>query len=108
MRFYIPLTISTNDIYAGLHYQVRRMHKNLYRAVPIEDKERITDFPCHLSFHFCIENNFDISNLSYMQKLIEDVMVKQGVLPNDSRKYVSGITITAEKSKDNYCEITQA
>ena len=42
-----------------------------------------------------------MSNHAYMQKLVEDGLVACGVIPDDSQKYVNGISTTAEKIRDD-------
>jgi hypothetical protein len=103
--FHIPLELSLNKIYAGGHWSNRSYHKNLYRKVPFT-AQPVTEYPVHCHYHFIQPNNYDISNLAYQVKLVEDCLVKKSVLKNDSRKYVSGVTITAEQGKENICRIT--
>ena len=55
-------------------------------------------YPVHIHYHFKLAGSrLDIDNHSYMGKLCLDALVAVGVLPGDEQKYVSGITITAEK-----------
>lgn len=103
MKLTIPILekISLNNIYAGVHWSVRNQH--------VEDADtavayapRITEYtgryPVHVHYHFKLAGTaLDISNYAYMVKLIEDALVKHGVLKGDAPKYVAGITTTAEK-----------
>lgn len=102
--FHLPFTESTNKIYSGVHYTIRSKHKKKFRAVPIVAKP-VTEYPVKCHYHFMIPNNFDTSNHSYLQKLIEDSLVKANILKNDSKKYVNSIEITAEKSDNMTCEV---
>lgn len=109
MKFYLPVILSTNEFYSGKHWAKRKNIKDQYRNVPFT-AEPITNYPVNCHYTFYIPNNYDTSNLSIMMKLIEDCLVKKGILENDSRKYVRRITMEAVKSNEGYCEIeiTQA
>lgn len=103
--FFIPERISTNKIYSGIHWTKRNAHKDLYQGVPFV-AGKIKKFPVHVTYNFVFKSRlYDVSNLSYMVKLIEDCLVKKGVLPDDSAAYVSGITTTIKKGDDDVCYI---
>ena len=104
IRFELPIVVSTNKFYESKHWTFRNKIKNQYRDVAFTG-EIITEYPVDCHYTFYIANNFDTSNLSIMQKLIEDCLVKKGILKNDSPKYVNRISIGRVKSKESYCEI---
>jgi hypothetical protein len=63
-------------------------------------------FPVAVHYHFRLHGKgLDISNHAYMVKMVEDALVSGGVLPGDTQKYVSKITITSEVIKDGYDEV---
>lgn len=103
--FPLPFIESTNKIYAGIHWSDRNKHKDQYRAIPFK-KVNIQDFPVDVHYHFMSDcRTMDSSNLTYCAKLIEDCLVKSGVLPDDNQKHVKHFTTSYEKSKDNLCLI---
>ncbi len=96
----VPLSAMTmNKMYSGLHFSVRtRMAKIWHKTVgleclagkikPIDEKH----FPVCIatrSFFKVKNRKRDTSNCYLPNKLIEDGLVKQGILPDDSQKYVS-------------------
>jgi len=97
----LPLKISTNKIYAGVHWTKREQHKQVYRALftgEILKAIKPPKTPCHIVFNFFWEKRpLDSTNCSYIAKIIEDCFVQSGILKDDSPKYVSGVTITSQK-----------
>ena len=104
ITFHLPLKISTNKIYAGIHWTQRNKHKELFRAVPFVAKP-VDKYPVKCHYHFELDGRgLDLLNCSYLAKMIEDCLVHKGILKDDSQKYVSEIKITASKG-DNVCRI---
>ena len=105
MVFDMPLKISCNIIYAGVHYRYRMKHKALYRwevlrACKSQNIQTISDYPVTLSFRFGFSKNaLDSSNCSYMAKLIEDGLVQNEILKNDDIKFVKRIILESYKSE---------
>lgn len=102
MKYVIPIPekVSLNKIYAGIHFSQRSRHKNDYYLAVLSSKPKkyTGPFPVHVRYHFKLSGpSLDISNHAYMQKMVEDGLVACEVLPEDDQKFVSGITITAEK-----------
>ncbi len=64
--------------------------------------------PCTLEIHWVEPNNRrDCDNISFGLKFIQDALVEIGVLPDDSRKYITGITHTFTTDKTNpHIEVT--
>ena len=99
--FTVPLDImvSTNKIYAGMNHFHRTQLKNDYHWMIKKVKKHIQkphSFPVKIMYHFSFRGRvFDSSNCSFMQKMLEDALVKEGFLPDDSYQYVwfNGITI---------------
>lgn len=94
---FIPFIGETmNKIYAGIHFRKRSKHKNESReAVKTISLEPFTR-PVSLTFIAILgkgQRSWDCSNYSYTAKLIEDGLVKAGILVDDSNKYVKRFTI---------------
>ena len=93
-QFDMVLKISTNEIYSGCHFRTRMKHKQAfkYEVIRVVRKMKIKPvdtYPVSLNFSFYFEKTLlDSSNCSYMAKMIEDALVKEGVLKNDSPQYV--------------------
>jgi hypothetical protein len=104
--FHLPLKISANAIYAGIHWTKRNKHKQLFQAVPFVAKP-ITKYPVICHYHFVLSGRLlDITNLFYMTKLQEDSLVNKGILRNDTPQFVSEIRTTIESGKEDVCYIT--
>ena len=103
------LKMSTNKIYAGIHYRTRTKHKENYRLITktIFNKLEPIEGKVDLSFTFYFAKNaLDSSNCSYMAKMIEDCLVEYGVLKDDTIKYVGKFSVTSFKSENkekDYC-----
>jgi len=106
----IPEKISLNKIYAGIHYRVRNAQKDDYHfaVMSVNPPPYQGKFPVQVHYHFCLQGKpLDISNYSYMTKLIEDSLVACGVLPDDNPKYVRSITITAQPNKKGEDDVVE-
>lgn len=107
VKFHIPKKVSSNEIYSGMHWTKRKRIKDLFRKVHFVTKA-IDNYPVKCHYHFQLSGKMlDISNHFFLVKLIEDSLVYKGILQDDSIKYVSEITVTAEKG-DDVCLITIA
>ena len=107
MKFTLPVLekISTNKIYAGIHWTRRNKHKEAVRGLGYLVKGKITEFPVKLKFTFKLKGRvLDCSNLSYMGKMYEDMFVKSGLIPDDTPKYISEVTYVSTKG-DNEVDI---
>ena len=104
IKFELPIVVSTNKFYESKHWTFRSKIKDQYRNIPFTGKP-VLEYPVDCHYTFYIPNNFDTSNLSIMQKLIEDCLVIKGILENDSPKFVNRISIGRIKSTESYCEI---
>ena len=100
--------ISTNEIYAGIHWSKRSDHKINYRAAYTSKLKALGHYDkASIVFDFTFKKNaLDASNCSYMVKLLEDCIVKAGVLKDDSPKYVESITISSKKGDSDSVTIT--
>ena len=98
----IPEKVSLNKIYSGVHFSKRSGHKTAYQVAVRAAKPRPEAFagpyPVHVHYHFRLAGpRLDISNHAYMLKMVEDGLVKCGVLPGDEPKYVGSYSVTGEK-----------
>jgi len=94
---------STNAIYAGMHWQKRkRIADEAHLATKIAARGcRMAVSAVSISFQPMIRGRcYDTSNHSFAAKCIEDGLVRAGVLPDDTNRWVKRIIINApEKIK---------
>jgi len=104
------IKVSTNEIYAGVHWRKRKRMKDNYLLMYKIQLRQIR--PCtnkvNLFFHFYFKSKkLDSSNCSYMAKILEDCLVTYKVLKNDSNTYVGMFGVQSHKSKKgkeyDYC-----
>jgi len=104
----IPDKLSTNKLYAGTHWTKRKKIKDLYtltlrpllKACEIEPVE---DYPVDLEFIFLFGKGrvLDSSNCSGMGKVIEDILVTEGILEDDSSSYVRTVSYSSAKNRSS-------
>ncbi|MCK5644939.1 MAG: hypothetical protein KAJ19_29335 [Gammaproteobacteria bacterium] len=96
------LAPSTNEIYSGSHWSKRKALKNQATQAVMVACAEYRKALSQVSAPVIIQTigllgksvrSFDISNYSYNHKLIEDGLVKCGVIPDDTQKYVKGMNI---------------
>lgn len=94
---YIPfMAPSTNQIYAGVHWRKRQTQAELGHAAVADIALAPYKRPVCLTFIPLIGKGGrarDCSNYSYTAKLIEDGLVKAGILQDDSPAHVKGFEI---------------
>lgn len=96
--------ISTNKIYAGVHWTGRKHQKDLYLMATKYDMKKIEkiESKVDLEFIFYFKSRvLDSSNCSYMGKLLEDCLVAHGVLQDDTIKYVGKVSYQSFKGDQN-------
>jgi len=107
LEFEMPKKLSLNKIYAGAHWRERKSEKEMYLWEVMRSLKgfKITkpfNFPVELHFTFIFSRNaLDCSNCAYMGKMIEDGIIYKSILPDDSIKYVSKVSYTSIKGKEN-------
>ena len=106
------LKVSSNKIYAGIHYRTRKklkddyllLTKKLFKSLKSVKGKVNLDF----TFYFA-GRTLDSSNCSFMAKMLEDCLVTYGVLANDTIEFVGKVSLEAIKIKDkkinDYCII---
>lgn len=100
--------LTTNKVWAGLHWAERKRYKDEVRqsviASPLMDLVKFSQ-PVDIWFKPMSgkgQRLFDTSNYSVMVKVIEDIMVEEGLFIDDSQKYVRAIKmLPAERSHDS-------
>jgi hypothetical protein len=101
---------STNKIYSGVHWRVRQLLKDnyLYEIKKCKGLFHIpVEYPVDLELTFEFSGKtLDSSNCSYMGKIVEDCLVKIGIFPNDSIKYIRSVKYTSVKGKNNLIYIS--
>lgn len=104
----LPYKMSTNRIYAGLHWAVRKKYKDMMRWALITSIGRLKPVKeGKITFEFGFVNKpLDCSNCSFMAKMIEDVLVEHHILIDDSPKYIKEITIRSTKADRDICTLT--
>lgn len=88
---------STNNIYAGVHFSQRQREKNAASIATFlalrESGLTQFDKPVAITLTPHITaRGYDVSNYSYTYKMIEDALVKHGVIADDSAKFVKRVT----------------
>lgn len=100
----IPRRATVNTFYSAPHWAVRaklasEYHEAVFWAVKRQKVRLITKYPVVCHYLFKLKGRLpDVSNL--LVKLIEDGLVKAGVLKGDSPEYVSKISLEVEKGND--------
>ena len=92
---------SLNSIYAGIHWSKRKKHADAaHLATKLALRgHRMRFNAVSLDFYPMIRGRrFNCSNYAYGCKLVEDQIVRCGLLTDDSHKYVKRFTIHAPES----------
>lgn len=98
---------SWNKIYSSPHWSVRRemaeyAHMSVREALLGIKTEYFTT-PVAITVTAYLKRPIDCSNVC--MKMIEDGLVREGILKDDSPKYVTSVTTKVVKSKTDYTEI---
>ena len=108
----LPEKISSNEFY-NAHYHRRSPIKHEYylavkHALQESKTDKVVEYPVQMKFTFKLTGRlFDVSNCASMVKMIEDGLVQNKILEDDTNKYVNGICVFVERSQDkkNWVEI---
>ena len=110
IRIPIPQKISTNKIYAGIHWTVRKKIADLYHMSLIEYKHKnlkVKNYPVTIDYEFIFKKRpLDTLNCAFMGKLIEDSLVMYDILEDDSPKFVKKCSISSIKGDRDEVIIT--
>lgn len=91
----LPFKVSTNAIYAWIHWQKRKSIADWYHRLTKEDCEKFypIEWKVDLLFEFYFKTRYlDSSNCSFIWKMIEDSLVKNWLLKNDTNEFVWKVT----------------
>jgi hypothetical protein len=105
----IPEKVSTNAIYAGMHWAKRKRLADLYHRALIEHRLTRIPTPANLTFTFTFKGKLlDCTNVAFMAKLLEDGMVQWGILPGDAPDQVASVKLRVLKgTKDTVSILAQ-
>lgn len=103
----IPQKVSTNDIYAGMHWSKRKKLADLYHRSLIEYRNSPkVQYPVEISYVFSFKGRLlDCDNCSYMAKLLKDGLRHWQIITDDSPQYVSSVTLVSQKGKKEEVQI---
>jgi len=95
--------ISTNEIYAGVHWGTRKKHKDLFNIIVKNQFKHVfskkNKYIVHYTFYFK-NNPLDATNCSYMIKLIEDI-----IFESDEYDVIVEFSGKSRKADADYVEI---
>lgn len=79
-----------------------RVRIGLLKARSEETLQRVYKYPIQLKIAWYEPNmRRDVDNITFATKFILDEMVKQGIIQDDSQKYVSGVIHDVRVDKEN-------
>ena len=65
-------------------------------------KHKQKEYPIGFYYEFFFKSRpYDASNCMFMVKMIEDSLIKEDIIENDSPKHIHSITISTKKSDKN-------
>ncbi len=107
ITYHIPLTglkVSTNKIYAGIHWTKRKESADAIHSVATgfcRPVQKVQSYPVEIRYKFVfVTRPLDTLNCAYMAKCIEDAFRAIGILEDDSPSYVARTIIEVhEQSK---------
>ena len=109
VTIYLPFKVSTNKIYSQSEsWQKRKKHKDfmLWAFYPVHNQLKpVNKAKIRIDFEFA-KQPLDCSNCSYMAKMIEDCLTEYGIIPDDSPKYISEMTISSKKGAEDLAILT--
>lgn len=74
----------------------------ILKAMHDGELEEITDYPISLHIDWFEQNNRrDIDNITFGTKFIQDALVRNGVIEDDSRKYINELTHRVMTDKEH-------
>jgi hypothetical protein len=87
----LPFKLSTNKIYSWMDWRKRSNIADRYHRLTKDDCNKLTKFDNKVSidFQFYFKTRcFDSSNCSFIWKMIEDSLVKNKLITDDSNRYI--------------------
>lgn len=102
----IPEKISANKVYSGVHWTKRKQWADLYHSTFIGTKEKVKDYPVEIEYKFTFKSRpLDTSNCFFLVKLLEDSLVKNKVIEDDSPKFVACTIVYSDKGEEDEVSI---
>lgn len=103
----IPQKISTNSIYAGIHWATRKKLADTYHKALIEHKnKKVTEYPVEITYIFTFKAKpLDTTNCTFMAKMLEDGLVGYGIIEDDDPTHVSFTGIYSQKGDTDTVDI---
>lgn len=103
----IPHKISSNATYSGMHWTKRKKIADLYHQSMLPFRKAIiSEYPVDITYVFTFKGKpLDSSNTATMAKMLEDGMVKCGILKDDDWKHVSFTGLYTQKGESDLVEI---
>lgn len=104
----LPEKVSTNEIYAGVHWRKRQKLADLYHHSLIEYRllHHTQKYPVDITYIFRFKGRLlDCDNCSYMAKLLKDGLRKWKIIEDDSPEFVQSVTLISQKGKKDEVEI---
>lgn len=85
---------SLNAYYSGKHWSKRKKDADYWHSLTSFYARNIkTKFTEPVTISYLFDDNLDISNHAAICKMIEDAIVRRGIIPNDTQKWVRGMFI---------------
>ena len=105
------IKVSLNKYYEGTHFSIRKKHKDNYVVLTNGFKSyKPIDCKVDIDMDFYYKTRaLDSSNNAGMFKLIEDCIVKHGILKDDNINFVGRVAMESHKDKtasEDYVVIT--
>ena len=99
----IPQKVTSNKIYSGIHWGTRKGVVDKYhKAISLLKLKMRLNKSVDIIIKFYFKNRpLDCSNCFFMSKCIEDGLVKEKILIDDSPEYVMSITCISHVDKNN-------
>jgi hypothetical protein len=93
LKYEIPrqYKVSTNQIYSWIHWRKRKQIADWYHQLTKKDCKEFSTLldKVDISFKFYFRSRYlDSSNCSFMWKMIEDSLVKNKLIKDDSNMYI--------------------
>jgi len=103
----IPEKVSTNKIYSGMHWTKRKKLADLFHNSLIEYRNKaVKEYPVEITYIFTFKSKpLDTTNCTFMVKMLEDSLIINKVIENDSPEYVSFTGIYSQKGNKDEVEI---
>lgn len=110
IRFKLPEKVSTNAIYAGMHWAKRKRIADHYHLAVLEEVSKLEkqiEYPVDITYVFNFKGNpLDTTNCTFMVKMIEDGLVQAGLLADDDPTHIQCTTIYSQKGPTDFVEVT--